>query len=141
MPAMKAQNRNVGAMHLVTQRRPGVRRDYVTHLLRRTYREGGKVKKETIANLTHVPERILEGLRSLLAGKELFDVDSLVVERSMPYGHVEALLTMMRRLNIGPLLDKEPWAQRDLVLAMIAQRILTPGSKLFTTCTTAIDTG
>jgi len=52
---MKAQTRNFGAMHLVTQRRPGVRRDYVTHLLRRSYREGGKVKKETIANLTHVP--------------------------------------------------------------------------------------
>ena len=85
---MTAQNRNLGAMHLVTQRRPGVRRDYVTHLLRRSYREGGKVKKETIANLTHVPERVVEGLRSLLAGKELVDVDSLVVERSTPHGHV-----------------------------------------------------
>jgi hypothetical protein len=101
--------------------------------LRRSYREGGKVKKETIANLTHMPERVLEGLRSLLAGKELVDVDSLVVERSAPHGHVEALLAMMRRLNIAPLLDKEPSVQRDLVLAMIAQRILTPGSKLFTT--------
>jgi hypothetical protein len=105
----------------------------VTHLLRRSYREGGKVKKETIANLTHVPERILEGLRGLLAGKELVDVDSLVAERSTPHGHVEALLAMMRRLKIAPLLDKEPSAQRDLVAAMIAQRILTPGSKLFTT--------
>jgi hypothetical protein len=133
MPAMTAQNRNLGAMHLVTQRRPGVRREYVTHLLRRSYREGGKVKKETIANLTHVPERVVEGLRSLLAGKELVDVDSLVVERSTPHGHVEALLAMMRRLKIAPLLDKEPSVQRDLVLAMIAQRILVPGSKLFTT--------
>ena len=76
MPAMKTQNRNFEAMHLVTQRRPGVNCEYVTHLLRRSYREGGKVKKETIANLTHVPERILDGLRSLLAGKELVDVDS-----------------------------------------------------------------
>jgi len=133
MPAMTAQNRNCGAMHLVTQRRPGVRRDYVTHLLRRSYREGGKVKKETIANLTHVPDRVVEGLRSLLAGKELVDVDSLVVERSTPHGHVEAILAVMRRLNIASLLDKQPSVQRDLVLAMIAQRILTPGSKLFTT--------
>jgi hypothetical protein len=46
MPAMKAKNRDFGAMHLVTQRRPGVGREYVTHLLRRSYREGGKVKKE-----------------------------------------------------------------------------------------------
>jgi hypothetical protein len=133
MPAMTAQKRNLGAMHLVTQRRAGVRREHVTHLLRRSYREGGKVKKETIANLTYVPERILEGLRSLLAGKELVDVDSLVVERSMPHGHVEAILAMMRRLNIASLLDKDPSAQRDLVLAMIAQRIITPGSKLATT--------
>jgi hypothetical protein len=133
MLAMTTQNRNLGAMHLVTQRRPGVHRDYVTHLLRRSFREDGKVKKETIANLTHVPERILEGLRSLLAGKELVDVDSLVVERSTPHGHVEALLSMMHRLKIAPVLDKEPSVQRDLVLAMIAQRILTPGSKLFTT--------
>jgi hypothetical protein len=133
MPAMRAKNRNFGAMHLVTQRRPGVGCEYVTHLLRRSYREGGKVKKETIANLTHAPERISVGLRSLLAGKELVDIDSLVVERSTPHGHVEALLAMMRRLKIAPLLDKEPSAQRDLVLAMIAQRILSPGSKLFTT--------
>lgn len=132
MLAMTTQNRNLGAMHLVTQRRPGVHRDYVTHLLRRSFREDGKVKKETIANLTHVPERILEGLRSLLAGKELVDVDSLVVERSTPHGHAEALLSMMHRLKIAPVLDKEPSVQRDLVLAMIAQRILTPGSKLFT---------
>jgi hypothetical protein len=73
-------------MHLVTQRRPGVGREYVTHLLRRSYREGGKVKKETIANLTHVPEPMLVGLRSMLAGKALVDIDALVVERSMPMG-------------------------------------------------------
>ena len=100
---MKAKNRDFGAMHLVTQRRPGVGREYVTHLLRRSYREGGKVKKETIANLTHVPEPILVAFRSMLAGKELVDIDSLVVERSTPHGHVEALLAMMRRLKIAAL--------------------------------------
>lgn len=133
MTAMKAKDRKFTAMHLITQRRPGVGREYVAHLLRRSYREGGKVKKETIANLSHVPEPILAAVRSMLAGKELVDVDSLVVERSTPHGHVEALLAMMRRLKIGSLLDKAPSAQRDLVLAMIAQRILSPGSKLFTT--------
>jgi Transposase DDE domain len=130
---MKRQDRKSGAMHLVTNRRPGAGREYVTHLLRRSYREGGKVKKETIANLTRVPEPILDGLRSMLAGKELVDIDSLVVESSTPHGHVEAILAMMRRLKIAALLDKQPAPQRDLVLAMIAQRILSPGSKLFTT--------
>ena len=120
-------------MHLVTSRRPGAGREYVTHLLRRSYREGGKVKKETIANLTRVPEPILAGLRSMLAGKELVDIDSLVVESSTPHGHVEAILAMMRRLKIAALLDAQQAPQRDLVLAMIAQRILSPGSKLFTT--------
>jgi hypothetical protein len=51
----------------------------------------------------------------------------------MPHGHVEAILGMMRRLKIAPLLDNDPSAQRDLVIAMIAQRILSPGSKLVTT--------
>jgi hypothetical protein len=68
----------------------------------------------------------------MLAGKELVDIDSLVVESSTPHGHVEAMLAMMRRLTIAALLDKQPAPQRDLVLAMIAQRILAPGSKLFT---------
>ena len=120
-------------MHLVTNRRPGAGREYVTHLLRRSYREGGKVKKETIANLTRLPEPILAGLRSMLAGKELVDIDSLVAESSAPHGNVEAVLAMMRRLKIAALLDKQSAPQRDLVLAMIAQRILSPGSKLFTT--------
>ena len=53
MSVMKPKRRKTGAMHLVTQRRPGVGREYVSHLLRRSYREDGKVKKETIANLTH----------------------------------------------------------------------------------------
>src|ERR1035438_8779125 len=60
----------------------------------------------------------------MLAGKELVDIDSLVVERSVPHGHVEAILTMMRRLEIPSLLDAEPSRQRDLVVAMIAQRIV-----------------
>jgi hypothetical protein len=103
--------------------------------LRRSYREDGKVKKETIANLTHVPEPYLAGLRSIIAGEELVDVDSLVMERSAPQGHVEALLAMMRRLKIAALLDKEQSTQRHLVLAMIAQRVMSPGSKLYTTRT------
>jgi hypothetical protein len=123
----------LGAMHVVTNRRQGKGREYVSHFLRRSYREDGKVKKETLANLSDFPDHRIAALRSMLAGKELVDVDAIRVERSMPHGHVEAILSMMRRLNIASLLDTEPSRQRDLVVAMIAQRIVSPGSKLFTT--------
>jgi hypothetical protein len=101
--------------------------------LRRSYREDGKVKKETLANLSGLEDHRIAVLRSMLAGKELVDIDSILVERSMPHGHVEAILSMMGRLNIASLLDAESSRQRDLVVAMIAQRIVSPGSKLFTT--------
>jgi hypothetical protein len=130
---MSRKPREYGAMHVVTNRREGVGREYVAHFLRRSYREDGKVKKETLANLSHLPDPIIAAVRSMLAGKELVDVDALTTERSVPHGHVEAILAMMRRLQIAPLLDTTPSRQRDLVLAMIAQRIVTPGSKLFTT--------
>jgi transposase len=130
---MKGKTREYGAMHVATNRRQGVGREYVAHLLRRSYREDGKVKKETLANLSHLPDPIIAAVRAMLAGKELVDVETLSTERSVPHGHVEAILTMMRRLEIAPLLDRTPSRQRDLVLAMIAQRIVAPGSKLFTT--------
>ncbi len=69
----------------------------------------------------------------MLAGKELVEVGALSTERTRPHGHVEAVLAMMRRLQIAALLDRAPSKQRGLVLAMIAQRIMTAGSKLFTT--------
>jgi transposase len=130
---MSRKPREYGAMHVVTNRREGVGREYVAHFLRRSYREDGKVKKETLANLSHLPQPIIAAVRSMLAGKELVDVDVLTTDRSVPHGHVEAILAMMRRLQIAPLLDTIPSRQRDLVLAMIAQRIMMPGSKLSTT--------
>src|SRR5664279_3972820 len=117
-------------MHVVTNRRQGKGREYVSHFLRRSYREDGKVKKETLANLSGLEDHRIAAVRSMLAGKELVDIDSILVERSMPHGHVEAILSMMGRLNIASLLDAEPSRQRDLVVAMIAQRIVSPGSKL-----------
>jgi hypothetical protein len=106
---------------------------YHSHLLRRSYREDGKVKKETVGNISHLPDHIIAALRAMLDGKELVDLGTLSTEQSLPHGHVEAALAMMRRLKIALLLDRAPSKQRDLVMAMIAQRILTPGSKLYTT--------
>jgi len=120
-------------MHVVTNRRQGTHREYVTHLLRRSYREGGKVKNETLANLSHLPPEAIEAIRVTLRGEVLIAADeAFEIERSLPAGHVQAALAMARRLELARLLDRKPSRKRDLCLAMICQRALAPASKLAT---------
>jgi transposase len=102
-------------------------------LLRRSYREDGKVKKETLANLSHLPPAAIDAIRRVLAGETLVGAeDAFTIERSLPAGHVNAALTMARRLEMAKLLDRSPSRQRDLCLAMIVGRVICPGSKLGT---------
>jgi transposase len=123
--------RATGPFHVVTTRRRGTHREYVAHLLRRSYREGGVVKKETVANLSHLPEEVIELIRGALRGQRyLAAEEAFVVERSLAAGHVEAALLMARRLGLARLLDRAPSRERALCLAMIVQRLLGPGSKL-----------
>src|SRR5256885_16108224 len=83
----------MGPFHVVTTRRQGKHREYVAHLLRRSYREGGVVKKETVANLSHLPEEVIELIRGALRGQRFVAAEeALAVERSLPAGHVEAAL-------------------------------------------------
>jgi Transposase DDE domain len=118
-------------MHVVTNRRQGRHREYVTHLLRRSYREGGKVKNETLANLSHLPDEVIELIRGALRGRRYLDAEGVfAIERSLPAGHMRAALSMARRLELGRLLDRAPSRERDLCLAMICQQALRPGSKL-----------
>jgi hypothetical protein len=120
-------------MHVVTNRRQGRHREYVTHLLRRSYREGGKVKNETLANLSHLPDELIELIRGALQGRRYLDAEgAFSIERSLPAGHVQAALAMARRLELARLLDRAPSRERDLCLAMIVGRALRPGSKLAT---------
>ena len=120
-------------MHVVTNRRQGAQREYVTHLLRRSYREDGKVKNETLANLSHLPDGLIELIRGTLAGRHYLDADEgFAIERSLPAGHVAAALVMARRLELARLVDRAPSRERDLCLAMICQRALAPASKLAT---------
>jgi hypothetical protein len=103
-------------------------------LLRESYREGKKVLKRTIANLSEVPRNIVEGLRILLRGGaavEHFE-DSFEIERSLPHGHVAAVLGTLRKLKLDTLIDSEPSEERNRVVAMIVARILDPRSKLAT---------
>ena len=103
-------------------------------LLREGRREGKKVHKRTLANLTHWPKDKIERLRRVLKNEPLVHPDQLfVIERSLPHGHVELLLEAMRRLKLPALIDPRPSPKRDRVLAMILQRLLYPASKLATT--------
>lgn len=105
-------------------------------LLRESYREAGKVKTRTIANISHLRPQQIEALRGALAGTVSPAVsplpDSFRIDRSRPHGHVAAVLGSLRKLRIDAILDPQPGRQRDLVVAMIAARILDPASKLAT---------
>src|SRR4051795_5121109 len=112
---MSRRPRPSGAMHVVTNRREGTHREYVTHLLRRSYREGGKVKNETLANLSHLPDEVIELVRGALAGRRYVDAqEAFVIERSLPAGHVRAAMAMARRLELARLLDRAPSREREL---------------------------
>jgi len=101
-------------------------------LLREGKREGKRIVKRTLANLTHWPEGQIEALRHVLRGAGV-SLDELAIERSTPHGHVQAVLGMMRKLGMDTLLASRPCRERDLVMAMLAQRIVNPCSKLATT--------
>ena len=103
-------------------------------LLREGRRQGKRVIKRTLANLTHWPADKIERLRRVLKNEPLVPPDRLfLIERSLPHGHVELLLEMVRKLKLPSLISPRPSPQRDRVLAMILQRLLHPASKLATT--------
>lgn len=103
-------------------------------LLREGWREGGKTRKRTLANLSQWPKPKLETLRRLLRDEDLVSPQDLFTTRqTLPHGHVEALLAMIRRLGLDSLIASQSSPERDLVVAMIAQRLIAPSSKLGTT--------
>jgi len=103
-------------------------------LLRETYRESGKVKKRTLLNLSHWQPQMIEGLRALLRGGVVVADGKLPFDivRSLPHGHVAAVLGTLRKIGLERLLGRGPKRLRDLVVAMIVGRIVGPGSKLAT---------
>jgi Transposase DDE domain len=120
-------------MHVVTTRRRVGEREYSTTLLRRSFREGGKVKKQTLANLSHLPPEAIDAVRAALRGEVLVAAGgAFSIERSLPAGHVQAALAMARRLELARMLDRTPSRERDLCMAMIVGRVIAPGSKLAT---------
>lgn len=105
-----------------------------TYLLRESYRENGRVRNRTLANISHLPQQQIALLGRVLKGEELLPTDAaLRITASLPHGHVQAVLQMCRHLKLPELIASQRCPERDLVLAMIVQRILDPGSKLATT--------
>ncbi len=108
--------------------------EYVAYLLRQSYREGSQVKNRTLANLSALPPAAIEAVRRALAGELLVSAqEALTIERSWAHGHVAAVVGAAQRLGLAVVVDPQPSRQRDLVVAMVAARVLQPASKLATT--------
>src|SRR6266487_65480 len=122
-----------GSVHVVTTRRHYKDKVYETTLLRRSYREGGKVKSETVGNLSHLPPEAIAAIRQVLKGQTLVTATSHAeIGRSLPHGDVALVWAMARQLGLPALLG-DAGRQRDLALALIVARVLRPASKLATT--------
>jgi len=102
-------------------------------LLREDHREGKKVVKKTLANVTKWPKHVVEGLRVLIKGGTVTDLKGgFTIIRSIPHGHVVAVLSVLKRLGLFQLIDSRSSSKRDRIVAMIAARIINPKSKLAT---------
>jgi hypothetical protein len=126
-----------GAMHVARNKRAyvaksGEQRVYESVLVRRTYRDGGKVRHETLANLSALPEQAVAAIEATLKGERLVPAGQAVtITGSLPHGHVAAVHAMAAKLGLPALLGPAG-PQRDLALALVISRVVAPGSKLST---------
>jgi hypothetical protein len=130
--------RNTGKVHVVRVSKTGYvdkqghRKDYSSAYLRRTYRDGGKVKNETVANLSALPGHVIDLIDAGLKGQQLVPAaEAVTITRSLTHGHVAAVHAMAAKLELPALLGPAG-RQRDLALALIISRVVRPGSKLST---------
>jgi len=116
-------------MHVATTTRRHGDREYKTTLLRQSYREGGKVRHRTLANLSYLPEETVELLRASLAGTAFVPAcEALVTIRSLPHGDVAAVWGLAEKLGFKDLLGP-PCRERDVALALICSQVVEPASK------------
>lgn len=107
--------------------------EYVSHLLRRSYRDGPQVRHETVGNISHLPDRVIDMVRRALQGETFVAAsERMQVLRTTPHGHVAAIAAMARKLEVPKLLGPA-CKERDLALALVIARVCRPGSKLATT--------
>jgi hypothetical protein len=121
-------------MHVAKIVRKHRGKTYLSHLLRQSYREGSKVKHRTLGNLSHLPPRLLDIIQRSLRGEDFVSPpEAFRTTASKPHGHVEAILTTCRKLDLENLLAAKPSRPRSLILALLVQRLLCPCSQLATT--------
>lgn len=119
------------AVHVATISRTVKGKTYTSHLLRRTFREGDQVKHETLGNLSDLPLDVIDYIRQRLRGGAPTAVDeTFEIQRSLPHGHVAAVLGTLRKIGLDTAIGSKPSRERDLIIAMIVSRIINPGSKL-----------
>nr|WP_239657309.1 hypothetical protein [Mycobacterium riyadhense] len=129
--------RNTGKAHVVRVKKThvdkqGHERVYESVLLRRTYRDGAKVRNETVANLSMLPPQAVDAIEATLKGHTLVPAGSeFSKSRSLPHGDVAAVAAMARKLELAAVLGP-PCRARDIVLALIISRVVRPKSKLST---------
>jgi len=122
-----------GRVHVATTQRNYKGKVYRTHLLRRTFRDGRQVKHETLGNISHLPDSLIDIIRRSLAGEAFLPAaETFHIQESLPHGHVQAVLGTIAQLGLDRIIGSKRCRQRDLVVGMIAERLLRPGSKLAT---------
>src|SRR5215472_11398289 len=137
LPYSCGMGQQAAAMHVARIRsshvdKQGRRRDYESRYLRRTYRDGGTVKHETLANLSALPDQAVEAIEAALKGTPLVPAATAVtITSSLPHGHVAAVHAMAGKLGLPALLGPA-CRERDLALALITSRVVAPASKLST---------
>jgi hypothetical protein len=130
---MRGMPKRGGAVHVVTTTRQHNGKTYHAHLLCRSYREGARVRKETVGNLSHLPDHIIDLIRRALREEALIPADQFEVVRSLPHGDSQAVRLAMERLGFDRMLSSRRGPEADRVTAMVAARVLAPHTKLATT--------
>ena len=122
-----------GTVHVATTERRYKGKVYQTHLLRRSFRKDGKVLHETVGNISHLPPDLIETIRCRLSGELLPAInDGFQIVRTLPHGHVVAVLGSLRKIGLEQMIASRASLQRDLCIALIVSRIIHPRSKLAT---------
>lgn len=120
------------SVYVATVRRQHKGKTYVSHLLRHTYRENGQVKQLTLGSLSDLPEDLIELIRRRLNSDEPLDTgdNDFEITRSLPHGHVAAVLGTIRKIGLDKLVSSTDCREARIILALLVQRIIAPGSKL-----------
>jgi len=119
------------AVHVATVTKKYKGKVYASHLLRHTFREDGQVKHVTVGNLSDLPDDLIDVIRRRLAGQPVAsEGDEFQIVRSLPHGHVAAVLGTLRRIGLDRLISSKPCREAQLITALIVLRIIAPASKL-----------